>query len=149
MINYAIKHTYSYDRWKNILNMMILKDEGKYKIHRLWVIHLYEVDLNFILGLKWKEAIYLLANNNTIHSGQYGGRPGREPTTITLIEELQLDHSQLTRIPYTNLDNDCTSNFDYIFMPLASLVAQGFGSHQQVLFIEDKYDSYDTIDLRI
>ena len=43
----------------NIFNMMILKEEGNLKIHRLRVIHLYEADLNFILGLKWKEAILL------------------------------------------------------------------------------------------
>ena len=106
----------------------ILKEEGNYKIHWLQVIRLlYEADLNFILDLKWKEVIYRSVNNNTIHPGQYGGRPGREPTTITLIEELHLDHLQLTRIPYTNLDNDCTSNFDRILMPLASLAAVFYG----------------------
>eukprot|EP00534_Pseudo-nitzschia_fraudulenta_P016050 CAMPEP_0201252400 /NCGR_PEP_ID=MMETSP0852-20130820/66895_1 /ASSEMBLY_ACC=CAM_ASM_000632 /TAXON_ID=183588 /ORGANISM="Pseudo-nitzschia fraudulenta, Strain WWA7" /LENGTH=178 /DNA_ID=CAMNT_0047552111 /DNA_START=1112 /DNA_END=1648 /DNA_ORIENTATION=- len=115
--------------------MMILKEEGNVKIHRLQVIQLYEADLNFILGLRWKEAVYQAVNTNTIHPGQYGGRPGRDPITITLIEELHLDHSQLTRTPFTNLDNDCTSNFDRILMPLASLVACGFGIHRQVIFV--------------
>ena len=50
MINYAIKHNYAFTRWKNIVNMMILKEEGNFKIHRLCVIHLYESDLNFFLG---------------------------------------------------------------------------------------------------
>ena len=79
--------------------------------------------------------IYQAANTNTIHPGQYSGRPGRESTIITLIEELCLDHSQLTRILYTNSGNDGTSNFDRIFMPLASIVASGFGIHRQVVFV--------------
>ena len=51
------------------------------------------------------------------------------------MEELRLDYSQLTRTPYTNFDNDCTSNFDRILMPLASLAARGFGIHRQVVFV--------------
>ena len=95
----------------------------------------YETDLNSILSLKWKEAINNSVNTNTIHPGQYGGRPDREPTTVTLIEELRLDHSQLTQTPYTNLDNVYTSNFDRILMPLPSLAAHGFGIHRQVVFV--------------
>ena len=33
MINYAIQHNYAFDRWKKIINMIILKEEGNLKIH--------------------------------------------------------------------------------------------------------------------
>ena len=33
MINYAIRHKYSYKRWKQILNFMIYKEQGNVKIH--------------------------------------------------------------------------------------------------------------------
>ena len=72
-----------------------------------------------------------------VHPGQYGGRLGREPTTFTLIEELRLNRSKLTRTSFTNLYNDCTSNFDYILVPLASLTACGFGIHRQVVFVHN------------
>ena len=88
ILTYAITHSYLLLRWQNIVNMMILKEENNFKIHRLHVIHLYEADLNFLLGLKWREAIHLASKNNTVHRGQFGGRPGRDPTTITLLEEL-------------------------------------------------------------
>ena len=74
---------------------MILKEENSFKIHRLCIIHLYEADLNFLLGLKWKEVIHLASKNNTVHCGQFGGHPGRDPTTITLLEELQLDYAHI------------------------------------------------------
>jgi hypothetical protein len=35
MINYCIKHRYSLTRWKTIVNMMIYKEPGNVKIHRL------------------------------------------------------------------------------------------------------------------
>ena len=33
MINYTIRHNYSYKRWKQILNFMIHKEQGNVKIH--------------------------------------------------------------------------------------------------------------------
>jgi len=53
-----IKHKYSYERWKHVVKQMIYKDQGNTKIHRLQVIHIYECDLNFILGYKWREALH-------------------------------------------------------------------------------------------
>ena len=42
-------------------------------IHRLRLIHLYECDLNFILGCKWREAIHKAQYKKTeqINEGQY------------------------------------------------------------------------------
>ena len=34
LINYAIRHNYSYQRWKQILNFMIYKEQGNFKVHR-------------------------------------------------------------------------------------------------------------------
>jgi hypothetical protein len=53
MIKYAIKQSYSYARWKNVINVMIEKEPGSSKVHRLRVIHIYQADYNFILQAKW------------------------------------------------------------------------------------------------
>ena len=115
--------------------MMILKEENNFKIHQLCVLHLYEADLNFLLGLKWEEAIHLASKHDTVHRVQFGGQPGRDPTTITLLEELRLDYSQMTLTPFVNFDHDTKSCYDCILMPLASLAARGFGIHRQVVFV--------------
>jgi hypothetical protein len=51
LINYALQTGYVYDRWKDVVNVMILNEPNNHKIHRLRVIHLYEADYNLILGV--------------------------------------------------------------------------------------------------
>jgi len=67
MLNYAIRHTYSYSRWQNVVNVMIQKDPGVTKIHRLRVIHLYEADYNFLLQAKWRALIQHAEHHKTLH----------------------------------------------------------------------------------
>ena len=135
MINYAIKHRYSYQRWKQIVSLMIYKEPGNVKIHRLRVIHLFENDLNFLLGIKWGQCLHKAQQDNNLHSGQYGSRPGRDPHAVTLMEELRLDYSLLTRTPYCNFDNDASSCYDRILLALSSLAARGLGMHRDIVFI--------------
>ena len=135
MINYSTKHKYSFDRWKTIVNMMIYKEPGNSFINKLRVIHIYEADLSFLLGCKWKEALKHSINEGTLHPGQYGGLKGRDCTQITLLEELRLEYSLLTRTPFGNFDNDATSCFDRILVALASLASQKYGVRPQVVFV--------------
>ena len=58
LINYAVRFGYSYKRWKKIVNVMILKDPGDTRIHRLRVIHMYEADYNMINGVFWRRAVH-------------------------------------------------------------------------------------------
>ena len=82
------------------------------------MIHIYEADLSLLLGCKWKEALNNAIEEQTMHSGQYGGLKGRDCTQITLLEEIRLDYSILTRTPYGNFDNDLTSCYDRILCPI-------------------------------
>ena len=116
ILNYAIRHNYSYKRWKQILNFVIYKEQGNVKIHRLRVIHIYEADYNFLIGAVWREAIQHAQELGTINQGQYGGCPGRDCTSVTYLEELKRDISNLTRSAYTNFDNDAASCYDRILM---------------------------------
>jgi hypothetical protein len=52
MLNYSLPHSYSFERWKNVVNVMIKKEPGNAKIHRLRVIHLYKADYNLLLQVK-------------------------------------------------------------------------------------------------
>ena len=114
---------------------MIYKEENNTKIHRLRVIHIYESDLNFLLGLKWKEAMHQGIKSNLLHEGQYGSTPGKQSQTICLLEELRLDYSLLTRTPYTNLDTDLASCYDRVLLPISSLIARGMGIHRNITLV--------------
>ena len=69
ILNYAIRHNYSYKRWKQILNFMIYKEQGNVKINRLRVIHIYEADYNFLIGAVWREGT--TTSPNWRHLGHY------------------------------------------------------------------------------
>jgi hypothetical protein len=46
-----------------VATFMIRKDFNSSKIHRLMVIHLYEADLNLLLGVKWRSLIHHCIDN--------------------------------------------------------------------------------------
>ena len=85
LLNYAIRHSYTYSRWHKVATFMIRKDLDSSKIHRLRVIHLYEADLNLLLGVKWRSLVHHCIDNNLLNPGQFGGLPGRDAMTPVFI----------------------------------------------------------------
>ena len=73
LLNAAIINKHSYDRWKTVVTVMILKKPGDIHIHRLRVIHLYEQDYNLLLAIKWRALIQNGNRKGIINPGQYGG----------------------------------------------------------------------------
>ena len=67
VVNFAWKQGYSFKRWQQIVNVMILKKPGNTRIHRLRVIHIYEADYNLILSMSWRSAIHSAEDNNIIN----------------------------------------------------------------------------------
>jgi hypothetical protein len=135
MINYALRHAYSYTRWKNVVNVMIEKEPGNSKVHRLRVIHIYEADYNFLLQAKWRNMISHAETNSLLHPGQYGSRPGRDALIPALIEELKNEICYASRKSLINFDNDAASCYDRIIPALASLIGRKFGLHRNVVFV--------------
>ena len=135
IINYCIRKNYVLERWKTIVNMMIFKEHGNFKIHRLRVIHLYEADFNLLLAVKWRQLLRSADEKNLINEGQYGGRPGCEAQSLTLLEELKYDLAYLTRRTLVNFDNDASSCYDRIIVPLASIINRKYGLHRQVVAV--------------
>ena len=135
MINYALQQAYSFDRWKSVVNVMIEKEHGNSKVHRLRVIHLYEADYNFLLQAKWRTLISNAETRHLLHPGQYGSRPGRDALMPAFIEEMKSEISYATRKSLINFDNDAASCYDRIIPALASLIGRKFGLHKNVVFV--------------
>lgn len=138
MINYALRHGYSYDRWKSIVTVMIQKDPGNTRIHRLRVIHLYEFDLGACMAIQWKDMLSSSERRGTINDGQFGGRQGREATNLALAEELKVDICLASRKSLVNFDNDAASCYDRILAPIASLIGRKKGLHRLVTLVHAK-----------
>ena len=77
LINCTAKFGCACNRWKTIVNVMLLKKPGNYKVHKLRVIHLCKADYSTLLGMFWRKASHNAADNNLTHEGHHGGRPRR------------------------------------------------------------------------
>ena len=84
------------------------------------------------------QVIHKTQEVGTINEGQYGGCPNREPTALTLLEEMRIDYSMLTREPIAQFDNDTSSCYDRILVSMPSLASRKFGIHKYVVMVHAK-----------
>jgi hypothetical protein len=135
IINWCIRNGHVLERWKTIINVMIFKDSGDYRIHRLRVIHIYEADFNLTLAVKWRQLLHHADSNGLLNPGQFGGRPGCEAQFLAFLEELKFDIAYLSRRTLLTFDNDAMSCYDRIILALASLINLKYGQHRQVVVV--------------
>lgn len=98
LINLAILHCHTYDRWQTVHNFFLEKMPGHPLITKLRVIHLYEADWNLVLKYfiahKLMQTSY---NNNTLQLEQAGGRPGQSADSMAIKTILTLESCRLQR----------------------------------------------------
>lgn len=135
IINYALRLGYSFERWKDVENIMIRKDVDNCRIHRLRVIHIYEADYNLILGIKWREALHHAEDERLLNEGTYGSRPGRSAHDPVLLEIFQNEIYRMSRKSGVAFDLDAASCYDRILAALASLSSQKYGMHYKVALV--------------
>jgi hypothetical protein len=75
MLNYSLKHSYCFYRWKKVVTTLIEKDPGNPRIHHLCVIRLYEDCYNLLLGMTYRNTLHAAEDQNVLHEGNYGSRP--------------------------------------------------------------------------
>ncbi|KAG7367961.1 hypothetical protein IV203_030704 [Nitzschia inconspicua] len=139
LVNYAIKHSYCYNRWSKVAAFMIQKEPRNTKVHRLRVIHLYEADFNLLLGVEWQQLTHHCINNNLLNPWQFGGLPGRDATTPVFLEELRWEISRASRRSLLRMDFNATSCYDRIIPNIANLAGRSFGQHRALCFLHAKF----------
>jgi len=105
----------------------------------LRVIHLYEADLNALIGIKWRQLIHHVTDNRLLSPWQCGGFPGREAHTPVLLEELTWEITRTSRRPLLRMDFDASSCYDRIIPSLSSLVSRSYGQHRKTCFIHGRF----------
>jgi exonuclease III len=135
LLNYAIKHGYAYTRWKKIVNVMLQKDIGNPRIHRLRIIHIYEADYNLLLAVKWRQALHHAESHKLLNDGLYGSRKGRSAHDPVLMEVLQNETYRMSMKPGINFDLDATSCYDRILMNVASISSRRMGMNQSTVLV--------------
>ena len=135
LLNYALKHGYAYQRWTKVVNIMLQKDEGNPRIHRLRVIHIYEADYNLLLAVKWRQAMHHAEDHALLNDGLYGSRPGRSAIDPALIEVLQHEIYRMSMKSGINFDLDATSCYDRILTNVAAISSRRMGMNKQVTLL--------------
>ena len=135
LINYALKFGYNYHRWTKVVNVMIQKDPGNPKIHRLRVIHLYEADYNLMLAVKWRTAMHHAEDSGILNDGLYGSRAGRSAHDPVFIEILQNEIYRCSMKSGINFDLDATACYDRILASIATIASRRMGMSKHVVVV--------------
>jgi hypothetical protein len=94
---------------------MLEKDVGIPKIHRLRIIHLYEANLNFLMGIYFARILVRhIESNSQFNTGCYGNRTGLSAHKPVLIEELHTTIWYLSRTDRIDPDNVATTCYGRI-----------------------------------
>ena len=126
MLQIAAKNQHVYARWRNILTCMIEKDLGSAKNHQLQVIHLYECDLNLLLGLYIQAMDQHYEDNYLLNKGSYRGRPGQRSIDPVIVDITQVKIAMITRRILVRFDNDATACFDRIIPHILCLCLRSY-----------------------
>lgn len=128
IINLAIRHTHTLQRWTIIHNFFLEKIPGRPILDKLRVIHLYEADWNLILKFFIAYKLNMVAcREKTISTEQAGGRPGKNAADTATATVIMNEIILLQKLSGTLLYHDAKACFDRIIENIsnASLLSEG------------------------
>jgi hypothetical protein len=123
LINLAISHTHTLERWKCVHNFFIEKIPGTPLIEKLRVIHIYEADWNLILKFFIAHKLTGIAcAENTVTQQQAGGRIGRSSSDMATKTVITHEICRLQQLQGAVIYNDAKACFDRIVENISNLV---------------------------
>ena len=122
-----MKSGYSLNRYKNSLNVMLLKKLGKYSVKDLRTIQLFEPDFNKTNKLIAKSMMKNAEESNAIVESQYGNRKGHRAVYQALNKRLTFDIVRQKRVSAILCSNDAKSCYDRIIHPLVMMALRRLG----------------------
>jgi len=121
IIRIAVQNTYTLERWRKVVSILMEKVQGQPNINKFRTIHLLESDMNFVLRYIWgRQFMRHNEKNNAWHSNQYGSRKGIQGQSATLNKVLTLDINRYYAEPAAIVDNDAKACYDRMIPVLLS-----------------------------
>ena len=103
-------------RWEKVFNIMIYKTPGCIDLEKLRVLHLFEADMNLMIGILFgRRAMKHITDNKLYHTGQYG-RPGGECLDAVYAKNMSYHVSHYTKTSLGTFESDAESCFDRLVM---------------------------------
>ena len=133
LINLILQSENSIPRWQRCNNISIPKKLDCILVEKFRNIHIYECDLDAVIAIKWKAAIYNAEEANQLSENQFGSRKEKNTQIPILMEILQQDISRLTRRPYGQINYDAKACYDRILPNLASIVSNAYGVPESIV----------------
>ena len=127
-MNIVIARGIAVPRWCNATSVMIEKDAGNPRIHRLRIIHLFEADFNFFLKIQWGHRLLRRAVElDLLHDSQHGSTPGKTTMDPIMLNQLTADLCRILKHDLARFDNDASACYDRIIVALGMLAARRCG----------------------
>lgn len=110
---------FSPTRWREVIDVMLLKKPNDHRIHRLRIVALQESDYNqsnrLLIG---RPLLHKLEDNNLLPDVQYGSRPSRQCHSAILNKVLTYEIHRYQKRTLAYIENDAVGCYDRIINPL-------------------------------
>ena len=124
-MNIGLRTGQALERWKKTISVMLEKDKGQPKLHRLRIIQLFEVDLNFLLSLVFGHRLMKFARKHCrLNESQYGSISEKQAQLVVLNKVLTYNRIRLTHQDAATSKFDAAANYDMILPVLAMIACQ-------------------------
>jgi ribonuclease HI len=134
VINIPLKHGFSPNRWRKVVNAVIEKVPNKPYIHKLRIIHLLEADYNLCLkAIFGRKLTWNCEEHGTLGDIQNGFRPGRSTMGTIIMNELITEYNRRMRMNFYIIMTDISGCFDRIIPSIISLLNRKNGLSKQAV----------------
>ena len=123
LLNVSLLH-----RWLTSIVLLLSKDKGQPKIHRLRIINTYESEYNLILKYFWpKKGMQKVEENNCLGDNTTGGQKDMSAIETATLNELIIESHRLTKKPLCIHQDDAMGCYDRIIRTHATINSRKFG----------------------
>jgi hypothetical protein len=113
MVSIPFQHGFVPQRWTRVADVMLQKDKGSARCHRLRIIALFESNLNqakrILIGQKLN---HHLEDENLLSNIQFGSWPGIQCQSAVLHKVLAHDKSRLSKCTSAYIENNAVGCYD-------------------------------------
>jgi hypothetical protein len=128
MMSFPFLHRFAPDRWKRVTDIMLEKEQGNSRCHRLRILALFESDFNqakrIVIG---RRLAHHLEDFNMISPMQDGSRPGRQCISAVLKKVMAHDYVRLTVSTAAFIENDAIGCYDRLVNNLILMLLKKLG----------------------